>query len=170
MYSQLYLKVLEKLSENVTSVTKSLEKTPLPSTSADLYKQSSKLRSQKAKKFHSSSPNWKLVTLPTAREECTVVISMDPATFAANYGYPALPPLPPGIRYPYPASTAAPTAVSSGRGMIYYPQALSVEKSDIDVDVEGTDTDGCLDDSPRLVVCRKRFARTSLVYFVHGYT
>ena len=95
---------------------------------------------------------------------------MDPATFAANYGYPALPPLPvpPGIRYPYPASTAAPTAVSSGRGMIYYPQALSVEKSDIDVDVEGTDdTDGGLDDSPRLVVGRKRFVRTSLAYVVH---
>ncbi len=76
---------------------------------------------------------------------------MDPATFAANYGYPALPPLPPGIRYPYPASTAAPTAVSSGRGMIYYPQAVSVDKPEIDVDVEGTDTDGGLDDSPRCV-------------------
>ena len=75
---------------------------------------------------------------------------MDPATFAANYRFPAIPPLPPGIRYPYPASTAA-TAGVTGRGMIYYPQALSVEKREMEIDVEGTDTDGGLDDSPRSV-------------------
>ena len=79
---------------------------------------------------------------------------MDPSAFAANYSYAALPPLPQGIRYPYPASTAAPPSVSSGRGMIYYPQTVSVEKPEIDVDVEGTDTDGGLDDSPRLVWTR----------------
>lgn len=83
---------------------------------------------------------------------------MDPTTFAANYGFPALPALPPGIRYPYPASTTA-TSSMTGRGMIYYPQALSVEKRELEVDVEGTDTDGGLDDSPR-----SAFALNRLLY------
>ena len=54
---------------------------------------------------------------------------MDPTAFAASY-YHALPSLPPGVRYPYPASTAA-GAGPTNRGMIFYPQPMTVEDTEI---------------------------------------
>lgn len=47
---------------------------------------------------------------------------MDPTPFAGYYS--ALPSLAPGMRYPYPATTAT---GATGRGMIFYPQPMSVE-------------------------------------------
>lgn len=55
---------------------------------------------------------------------------MDPATFAATY-YHALPSLAAaGLRYPYPATTAAAGTSATGRGMIFYPQPMTVEQQE----------------------------------------
>ncbi len=71
---------------------------------------------------------------------------MDPAPFAGYYS--TLPSLAPGLRYPYPASTAA---GATGRGMIFYPQPMSVESMDSldpqELELEQSDHAG----SPRLV-------------------
>lgn len=70
---------------------------------------------------------------------------MDPPPFTGYYS--ALPSLAPGMRYPYPATTAAGAA---GRGMIFYPQPMSVESLDNlesqELDLDHPDPSG----SPRL--------------------
>ncbi len=71
-------------------------------------------------------------------------MEMDPTSFAGYYS--ARPFLGPGMRYPYPATTAAGAA---GRGMIFYPQPMSVESlesMDQELDLDHPDQAG----SPRL--------------------
>lgn len=71
---------------------------------------------------------------------------MDPTPFAGYYS--ALPSLAPGMRYPYPATTAT---GATGRGMIFYPQPMSVESLESlesqELDLDHPDPSG----SPRLV-------------------
>lgn len=71
---------------------------------------------------------------------------MDPASFAGYYS--ALPSLAQGMRYPYPATTAT---GATGRGMIFYPQPMSVESLESleaqDLELDHPDPNG----SPRLV-------------------
>lgn len=73
-------------------------------------------------------------------------VKMDPTPFAGYYS--ALPSLAPGIRYPYPATTAT---GATGRGMIFYPQPMSVESLESleaqDLELDQTDPSG----SPGLV-------------------
>lgn len=73
-------------------------------------------------------------------------MEMDPAPFAGYYS--TLPSLAPGLRYPYPATTAA---GATGRGMIFYPQPMSVESMESlesqELELEHSDHAG----SPRLV-------------------
>jgi len=74
-------------------------------------------------------------------------VKMDPTPFTGYYS--TLPSLTPGLRYPYPATTAA---GATGRGMIFYPQPMSVESMESlesqELDLEHSDHTG----SPRLVL------------------
>lgn len=71
---------------------------------------------------------------------------MDPTPFAGYYS--ALPSLPGTMRYPYPATTAT---GATGRGMIFYPQPMSVESLESleaqDLELDNPDPSG----SPGLV-------------------
>ena len=69
---------------------------------------------------------------------------MDPAAFTGYYSA-----LAPGMRYPYPASSAA---GATGRGMIFYPQPMSVESLESlesqELELDHSDPTG----SPRLEI------------------
>jgi hypothetical protein len=77
-------------------------------------------------------------------------VRMDPTPFAGYYS--ALPSLTPGMRYPYPATTAT---SATGRGMIFYPQPMSVESLESleaqDLELDQPDPSG----SPGLVYFSK---------------
>jgi hypothetical protein len=90
-----------------------------------LSKQKAKRCRAKLRESFSDLPNY-----PQSLKEqfkCEKIVGeMDPAAFAATY-YHALPSLAAGLRYPYPATTAAAGASATGRGMIFYPQPMTVE-------------------------------------------